>query len=110
MFDERMRELRNARGWSQEQLATRAGRHFSYMSAIERGEHNVTLLTTLNIAAAFAGDPGTLLTTDERAVRRAVRAAKAGVKTRTTRPDRPAPGTSRISVRPKPVPRDRPSR
>jgi transcriptional regulator with XRE-family HTH domain len=104
VFGERVRDLRTARGWSQEQLAARADRHFSYMSAIERGEHNATLLTTLNIAAALAVDPGVLLTTDERAVRRAVRAAsKVGSK----KTDRAAPGTFRFNVRPKPLPRKR---
>ena len=104
VFGDRVRGLRLARGWSQEQLAARASRHFSYMSAIERGEHNATLLTTLNIAAALDVDPGVLLTTDERMVRRALRdAAKVGAKTTA----RPAPGTFRISVRPRPVPRNR---
>ena len=44
------RELRNARGESQERFAARAGIDRSYYGAVERGEFNVTLDTVVRIA------------------------------------------------------------
>jgi len=41
------------RGWSQETLAELAGLHRSFVGAIERYEHNVTLATVEKLAMAF---------------------------------------------------------
>jgi transcriptional regulator with XRE-family HTH domain len=37
-FGDRIRALRNDRGWSQEELADRAGLHRTYIGSVERGE------------------------------------------------------------------------
>ncbi len=48
-----MRELRKARGLSQEELAHRAGLHYTYVGGIERGERNPALVNIGRIAAAL---------------------------------------------------------
>jgi transcriptional regulator with XRE-family HTH domain len=52
-FGERVRALRIHRGFSQEQLAHAAERHWTFVSAIERGGRNPTLLTILDLARAL---------------------------------------------------------
>lgn len=49
----RLRELRQARNLSQEELAFRAGLHRTYVSSVERGERNVALLNIEKLAIAF---------------------------------------------------------
>jgi len=48
-----VRSLRKARGWSQEQLAERMDRHWTYVGGIERGERNPTLRVIADTAKAF---------------------------------------------------------
>ena len=55
-FGKRVRQLRLKKGWSQEQLAERAGRHWTYIGGIERGERNVTLAVIADIARALGVD------------------------------------------------------
>ena len=55
-FGRRIRELREARGLSQEQLATRAGLHRTYVSSTERGERNVALVNIGRLAEALGVD------------------------------------------------------
>ena len=43
-FGDRIRQLRNDRGWSKEELADRAGLHRTYIGSIERGEQNLSLV------------------------------------------------------------------
>jgi transcriptional regulator with XRE-family HTH domain len=45
-----------ARGWSQEQLASEAGIDRSYMSGIERGVRNISVMKLAKIAQAL-GEP-----------------------------------------------------
>ena len=51
-----MKRLREVRGWSQEELADRAGIHRTYVSGVERGVRNptVTVLEKLAIALGAA--------------------------------------------------------
>jgi len=52
-FGRRVRTLRDARGWSQEELAEKAGIHRTYIGGIERGLRNVALLNIVRIAHAL---------------------------------------------------------
>lgn len=52
-FGQRIRQLRLQKGWSQEQLADRASRHWTYIGGIERGERNITLAVIADIARAL---------------------------------------------------------
>lgn len=60
-FGERVRALRESKGYSQEEFAAHASVHRTYMGGIERGERNPTLTTICKIAAALAVAPARLL-------------------------------------------------
>jgi len=53
LFGRRVRELRKERGFSQEELAHRAGLHVTYVGGIERGERNPALANIGRIATAL---------------------------------------------------------
>jgi transcriptional regulator with XRE-family HTH domain len=59
-FGARVRELRLAKGLSQEELAERAGLHRTYLSSLERGQRNVGLDNILDLAAALEVPPARL--------------------------------------------------
>lgn len=46
----RVRELREAQGWTQEQLGTRCSLHRTFIGSVERGERNVSILNLRLIA------------------------------------------------------------
>lgn len=50
---ENLRKAREAKGWSQEELAFRCGVHRTYVGAVERGEYNVTILTLTRFTTAL---------------------------------------------------------
>ncbi len=52
-FGHRVRELRGAKGLSQEELAFKAGVHRTYLGGIERGERNPSLKNIDSIANAL---------------------------------------------------------
>jgi len=52
-FGQRIRELRKAKKFSQEQLAELTGFHRNYVGMIERGERNPALLNIEIFANAF---------------------------------------------------------
>ena len=52
-FGKRVRELRNALDVSQEELAHRAGVHYTYLGGIERGERNPSLVNIGRLSAAL---------------------------------------------------------
>lgn len=52
-FAKNVRELRKAKGWSQEELAKRAGLHRTYIGSIERSKRDVSLISVEKLAKAF---------------------------------------------------------
>jgi transcriptional regulator with XRE-family HTH domain len=64
-FGERLRALREARGYSQEQLGEMARLHRTYIGGIERGERNVSLLNIWRIADALGVAPGIFFPTPD---------------------------------------------
>ena len=61
-FGTRLRQLRNERGYSQEELAERASLHRNYVGGVERGERNVALENIVKLAKALSVKPGDLFT------------------------------------------------
>ena len=56
-----IRRLREAKGWSQEDYADRAGIHRTYVSEIERGKRNPTISVVARLAAPLDVAAGKLL-------------------------------------------------
>ena len=52
-FGQRMRILRKAKGWSQEEFAHETGLHRTYIGSVERGERNISLVNIGKIAQAL---------------------------------------------------------
>ncbi len=59
-----VRKLRERRGWSQEVLAFESGLHRTYISGVERGVRNPTILVLQEIATALGVAPAKLLEVD----------------------------------------------
>jgi transcriptional regulator with XRE-family HTH domain len=64
-FGRAVRNLRSARGLSQEALAERAGIHRTYVGDVERGERNVSLINIERLATALAVSLSALMATVE---------------------------------------------
>ena len=60
-FGKRVQNLRMQAGWSQESFADLTGLHRTYISGIERGIRNPTLMIVERIASAFSISPSELL-------------------------------------------------
>ncbi|WP_240690955.1 MULTISPECIES: helix-turn-helix domain-containing protein [unclassified Amycolatopsis] len=56
-----MRTLRNQAGLGQEELARRAGVHWTFVSQLERGLRNVSLHNLLKFADGLGVDPAVLV-------------------------------------------------
>jgi len=59
-FGKRVRQRRNDLGLTQEDLAHRAGLHWTFIGQVERGRRNITLHNILKLAAALEIDAGDL--------------------------------------------------
>lgn len=59
-FGRHLRKLREKKGWTQEELADRAGMHFTYVGQIERGVRNPSLVNLYRIAKALKVDFGSI--------------------------------------------------
>ncbi len=56
-----IRQLREAKDWSQEELADQAGFHRTYISGVERGIRNPTIIVLERIAKALKVNTAELL-------------------------------------------------
>ncbi|MBA7672986.1 hypothetical protein ES703_81174 [subsurface metagenome] len=65
-FGQRLRELRLARGLSQEKLAFKSGMHRTYLGSIERGERNPSLKNIAAIAEALGVSLSQLFSFEDR--------------------------------------------
>jgi len=61
VFAAHVRSHRTTRGWSQEELASEAGLHRTYIGSIERSERNVSIDNIGRIAHALQVEPAELL-------------------------------------------------
>ena len=60
-FGEIVRQLRQEKGWSQEELASQCDLDRTYVSGVERGVRNIGLLNILRIADALSIKASALL-------------------------------------------------
>jgi len=65
-FGKRVRQLRLARGLSQEELASKVSVHRTYLGSIERGERNPSLKNIAAIAEALGVSLSQLFSFEER--------------------------------------------
>ncbi len=61
LFGKRLRRIRVRKGWSQEELAHRAGVDRTYVSGIERGIRNPSLINICKLADTLGVKPATLM-------------------------------------------------
>ena len=61
LLGENLRRLRQAAGLAQDELASRAGLHRTYVSSVERGKRNVSLENIFALANALGCDPRELI-------------------------------------------------
>lgn len=64
-FGKHLRNLRTQKNLSQEKLAHLADLDRTYISAVERGKRNISLLNIIRIADALGVSPATLLMFEE---------------------------------------------
>ncbi|MCY0858308.1 helix-turn-helix domain-containing protein [Cupriavidus sp. D39] len=65
LFGLHLAELRKQRGWSQEKLALESGMARSYLSGIERGVRNVSLINICALAGTLGVDASEMLNFSE---------------------------------------------
>ena len=61
LFGAGIREFREKRGWTQEELADRANMNASYLGFVERGDNVPTLTIIFQISDGLGLDPSDLL-------------------------------------------------
>jgi transcriptional regulator with XRE-family HTH domain len=57
----KIRKLRNKKGWSQEELAERAGLHRTYISHIENAKREISVETLCKVARGLDVTPSELM-------------------------------------------------
>lgn len=62
-----VKRIRTARGLTQEELAERSGFSQQYLSDLERGRRNPTIVSLWELAQALAATPVDLITPDDNA-------------------------------------------
>lgn len=85
-FGGRLREVREGQGISQEKLADLAALHRTYVSSVERGKNNISLVNIERLARALGVSLRDLMPADEQPVETAKRTLT-GRKSRAARPD-----------------------
>lgn len=61
ILGDRLREARKQAGLSQEELAHRSGLHRTYISLVERGGRNISMLNLLTITGVLGVDPADIV-------------------------------------------------
>lgn len=59
-----IRGFRHKLEWSQEKLSIRSSLHINYISSVERGERNLSIVNVVKIAKALKIEPNLLLVKD----------------------------------------------
>ncbi|WP_319524957.1 FAD-binding protein [uncultured Desulfosarcina sp.] len=65
-FGAKLKALREAQGWSQEQLAEATGQTPDFVAGVENGEFSPPVAFILRLANAYGVDPGTFLRDEEK--------------------------------------------
>ena len=60
-FAKILQEIRREQGLSQEQLGFESGLHRTYISLLERGKKNPTLITLMRLAMALGASPSEII-------------------------------------------------
>ena len=60
-FGNQLKDLRRSQKISQEELVFRSGLHRTYISSVERGKRNISLINIAKLAKALGTDPARLL-------------------------------------------------
>lgn len=61
LFGKKLQKIRLERGWSQEKLALAASLDRTYISSVERGQRNISIINIYKLAKALDAAPGSLL-------------------------------------------------
>jgi transcriptional regulator with XRE-family HTH domain len=61
ILGQNVRKYRQRLKWSQEKLAERADMHWTFISGVERGKHNISLDSLVRLAKALGRKPYELL-------------------------------------------------
>lgn len=61
VFGAKLKQIRTVKKISQEELAFRSGLHRTYISSVERGERNISIINIKKIADALDIEPQDLL-------------------------------------------------
>lgn len=60
-FASRLREFREARGWTYRELGRRSGCSGQYLAAVEKGQYRITLDRAAKVAASFGMELGEMI-------------------------------------------------